>query len=127
MYDRKTKIPAPDDPDGKQEGHQVFLDLLEDSGFFQQINSLEENLKVIAGELKAFGESTSRRMEETENLATHVLACESILAVVLKAYPIEAENLKAEVKTRTAELTGQEDGSPTVQALALDLLDNSKK
>ncbi|NQU59716.1 MAG: hypothetical protein HQ512_01165 [Rhodospirillales bacterium] len=112
------------DPD---QGHQVFIDLLEESGFFKQIHNLEENLKVIAEELKSFGENARDRMAETENLAAHVLALESILSVMLKTYPISADDLKAEIKDRTAALTGQEDGSPTVQALALDLLDKTKK
>ena len=109
-----------------EKGQQAFLDLLEDSGFFQQINSLEENLKVIADEMKAFGEKTASRMEETENLAAHILAIESILAVMLKAYPISAEELDGEIKDRTAALSGNADGSPTVRALAQDILEKSK-
>jgi len=112
---------------GPDQGHQVFIDLLEESGFFKQIHNLEENLKIIAEELKTFGDNARDRMAETENLAAHVLACESILSVLLKTYPIDADVLKAEIKDRTAALTGQEDGSPTVQALALDLLNKAKK
>jgi len=107
--------------------HQVFLEMLENSGFFQQINALEESLKIIAGELKSFGENVNERAAESENLAAHVLACESILAVMLKATPIGEEELKAEIKDRTAALTGGDDGSPTVHALALDLLEKSQK
>ncbi|MBI2978526.1 MAG: hypothetical protein HYY38_06835 [Rhodospirillales bacterium] len=102
--------------------HELFLQLLEQSGFFQQIQSLETNLKTVAGELQAFGGNAARRMEETENLAAHVLAIESILAVMLKAYPILADDLKAEVKDRTAALSGNSEGSPTVLALAADIL-----
>ena len=102
--------------------HQVFLDMLENSGFFQQINALEKSLKIIAGELKSFGENVNERAAESENLAAHVLACESILAVMLKAYPIDEEDLKAEIKDHAAALTGNEDGSPMVQALALEIL-----
>ncbi len=105
--------------------HQVFLDLLEESGFFQQINNLEESLKIIAGELKAFGESAEKRMAEYESLAAHMLACESILAVMLKTHPISAADLKAEIKDKTAALTGNGDGSPTVQALAMEILDKA--
>ena len=97
--------------------HQVFLDMLEESGFFQQINNLEESLKAITAELQSFGENAKERMEETENLSAHVLACESILAVMLKKYPIDAGDLKAEIKDR----------SPTVQALALNLVEKAGK
>ena len=106
--------------------HQVFLEMLENSGFFQQINALEESLKIIAGELKSFGENVNERAAESENLAAHVLACEAILAAMLKATPIDEEDLKAKIKDRTAALTGDDDGNPTVHALALDLLEKSK-
>jgi len=110
------------DANGTADAHQQFLELLEQSGFFQQIRSLESNLKTVAGELQSFGGNVAQRMEETENLAAHVLAIESILAVMLKAYPILADDLKTEVKDRTAALSGNADGSPTVQALAADIL-----
>ncbi len=109
------------------EGHQVFLDLLESSGFFKQIHGLEENLKIIAEELKTFGETAAQRMDETENLAAHMLALESILAVMLKKYPIDPDDLKVEIKDRTTVPSGNEGGSPTVQALALDLVEKAGK
>ena len=99
---------------------------MEDAGFFQQINNLQESLNIITGELKTFGEGAAKRVKETENLATHMLAMESILAVMLKAYPIEAEDLKAEIKDRTAALSGSADGSPMVHALARNILEKNK-
>jgi len=109
------------------EGHQVFLDLLESAGFFKQINDLEDSLTSIAGELQNFGESAVRRVNEVENLAAHVLAVEAVLATMLNTYPVDKDALLAEIKERTAVMTGHEDGSPTVQALALDLLENPGK
>lgn len=108
------------------DSHQVFLDLLESSGFFKQIHGLEESLKIIAEELKSFGETAAQRMDETENLSAHVLAMESILAVMLKTYPIGAEDLKAEIMDRTAVLSGKPEGSPTVHALAGNILDKAQ-
>ena len=123
----KDQPKTDDKPETEAEGgQQAFLDLLEDSGFFQQIHSLEENLKVIADEMKAFGDKTASRMEEMENLSAHVLAIESLLAVMLKAYPISADELDGEIKDRTAALSGNADGSPIVRALAQDLLEKSK-
>jgi len=66
-------------------------------------------------------------MEETENLAAHVLALETILAVMLKKYPIDAGDLKAEIKDRATAPSGNEGGSPTVPALALDLVEKTGK
>jgi len=114
MSDRETE--------GAADDRRQFLELLEQSGFFRQIGVLEESLKTVAGELKTFGDHAVKRMDEMENLAAHVLAIESILAVMLKAYPILADDLEAEVKDRTAALAGNADGSPTVQALAADIL-----
>ncbi len=127
MSDQDGKDQGPEPAPEGANAHQVFLDLLEESGFFQQINNLEESLKAIAAELQSFGENAKERIEETENLSAHVLACESILAVMLKKYPIDAEDLKVEIKDRTAALSGNEDGSPTVQALALDLVEKAGK
>ena len=52
-----------------------------------------------------------------------MLAVEAVLATMLNTYPVDKEALLAEIKERTAAMTGHEDGSPTVQALALDLLE----
>ena len=109
------------------EGHQVFLDLLEDAGFFKQINELEDSLKTIAGELQTFGENAAQRVNEVENLAAHVLAVEAVLATMLKTYPVEKDALLGEIKDRTAAMTGHENGSPTVQALALDFIEKAGK
>ena len=117
MSDQDGKDQGPEPAPEGAKAHQVFLDLLEESGFFQQINNLEESLKAITAELQSFGENAKERMEETENLSAHVLACESILAVMLKKYPIDASDLKAEIKDR----------SPTVQALVLDLVEKAGK
>ena len=106
---------------------QVFMDLLEESGFFKQINALEESLQIIASELKIFSQNATERRVESESLAAHVLACESILAVMLKSYPVSAADLKAEVMDRTAAMSGNEDGSPTVHALAMDVLEKSER
>jgi hypothetical protein len=117
MSDRENEDAAAD--------HRQFLELLEQSGFFRQISALEESLKSVAGELKTFGEHAVRRMDETENLAAHVLAIESILAVMLKSYPVLKDDLDAEVRDRTAAIAGNPEGSRTVRALAQDILDKA--
>ncbi len=126
MSDKKDEKPDSKNQDGARKENQVLLDLLENAGFFQQINVLQESLNVITGELKSFGEGTIKRMEETENLATHVLAIESILSVMLKTYPISADELDAEIRDRTAATSGNAEGSSTVQALAQSILEKGK-
>ncbi len=126
MSDKKDEKPDSKNQDGTRKEDQVFLDRLEDAGFFQQINLLQESLNVITDELKSFGEGTIKRMEETENLATHVLAIESILSVMLKTYPISADELDAEIRDRTAATSGNAEGSSMVQALAQSILEKGK-
>ena len=55
MSDQDGKDQGPEPAPEGAKAHQVFLDLLEESGFFQQINNLEESLKAITAELQSFG------------------------------------------------------------------------
>jgi len=125
MSDDSTPKDAAGAGDVPADPHQVFIDLLEESGFFKQVGALEQNLQTIAGELKAFAEGTASRMAEIENLAAHVLAIESVLAAMLARYPVDADVIAAEVKDRTAAMSGDAGGSPTVRALALNILDKA--
>jgi hypothetical protein len=99
-----------------------FHKQLNDSGFFQQIEGLEKNLTTIAGDLKALGESTIQRLQETENLVAHVLGIEAILQAILETHPVDAEKVKEMVKAKTSELVGSEDGSPAVLGVVDDIL-----
>lgn len=101
---------------------QAFVQHLEESGFFAQIKDLEGNLMKIAEELQSFGHASQARMEESENLAAHILAIESILAVLIKNSGVSLDDIKAEVKDRTAAISGVEDGSPSVHAIAEDIV-----
>ncbi|MEK9673382.1 MAG: hypothetical protein VW268_12925 [Rhodospirillaceae bacterium] len=113
------------DGGGAQEASQAFVKHLEDSGFFNQIRDLEYNLTKIAEELQNFGKVAQARMEESENLAAHILATEAILAAVLKSANVSADDVAAEVKERTAAISGVEEGSPAVHAIAQDILNRA--
>ena len=105
-----------------QAASQAFVQHLEDSGFFAQIKDLEGNLTKIAEELQTFGQASQVRMEESENPAAHILAIESILAVLIRNSGVSMDDIKAEVKDRTAAISGVEDGSPSVHAIAEDIV-----
>ncbi len=105
-----------------QAASQAFVQHLEDSGFFTQIKDLEGNLTKIAEELQTFGQASQARMEESENLAAHILAIESILAVLIRNAGVSMDDIKAEVKDRTAAISGVEEGSPSVHAIAEDIV-----
>ena len=103
----------------------AFIEQLEATGFFEQIKNLETNLKTIAGDLASLGQTATQRLEETESLAAHVLAVESILAVMLKANPVTEDQVKAAVTETTADLSGNSEGSPAVQQIVDDILKRS--
>lgn len=105
---------------------RAFIEHLESQGFFQQIKDLETSLGTIAGELSKFGTAAAQRLEETENLAAHVLALQSVVTVLARQVPLVADDVVAEVKARTAELSGDPEGSRTVQAIAADILAKSR-
>ena len=99
-----------------------FHEQLNKSGFFQQIEGLENNLKTIAGDLKVLGESTVQRLQETESLVAHVLGIEAVLQAILETHPVDAEKVREMVKAKTSELVGSEDGSPAVLGVVDDIL-----
>jgi hypothetical protein len=105
---------------------QVFIQQLEQSGFFHQIQELEGTLGRVAGDLKVLGESTVRSLQETESLIAHVLALESVVTVLLKETPLDAEAVKAEIRSRTGAATDDKTGNPQVLAVADAILARSK-
>lgn len=106
--------------DGKSPGDpsKMFLEHLEKSGFFQQIQDLEGNLRKISEDLKNLGETATQRLEETESLAAHVLAIESILTVMLKNNPVNDEELTAAITQKTTGLAQENAGNSAVRKIA---------
>ncbi|MCP5369039.1 MAG: hypothetical protein H6907_12745 [Hyphomicrobiales bacterium] len=92
-----------------------------DEALIGHMTALESNLKTIADDLRALGEQAGGRVREIENLATHVLAIEAVLAALLKRHPVDPGDVDAEVRRATAELSGDPDGSPQVRAVARGL------
>jgi hypothetical protein len=115
MADDKQESVIPD-------ASQAFLEKLQKSGFFQQIAELDDNLKRISTDLQDLGRLATQRIQETENLAAHLLAVEAILTVVMRTSGIDPEMVKAEVREVTARLSNNPDGSPAVQTVVENLL-----
>jgi len=92
------------------------------AAMLDHMGSLEKNLQTIADDLRLLGEQAVGRVQEIENLATHVLAIEAVLAAMLKTYPVGADAVDAEVRRGTADLADDPDGSPKVRAVARGLL-----
>ncbi len=99
-----------------------FIKTLEQSGFFRQIGDLEGNLSRIASDLSSIGERATERVEEVETLAAHVVAIEAVISVLLRTHPVDIADVQTEVTRRTEALSDSPGGSPTVQAVAADLV-----
>lgn len=99
-----------------------LVQTLEQSDFFHQMNDLKDSLAGIAGELSSVGSNVNSRAQEVETMAAHIMAIESVLAVILKKIDIDPNDIKAEVSSRSAALSGNPEGSPTVQAIAADII-----
>ena len=105
---------------------EAFVRHLERAGVFAEIKDVEARLKNLAGELEGFGHQASRRAEETENLAAHVLALEALVATLLRQVPVPDAEIDDEVRRRTRPLTGDDDGSALVRAIAREIRDRSE-
>lgn len=113
---------AEDEKQGEAALPPDLIRQLEDAGFFSQLSTLQENLQRISANIGEVAEIATKRLQETEDLAAHMLAVESILEVMLRAAPVDAEAVREAVRARTSELTGTPDGSVVVQTAAAELL-----
>ncbi len=115
-----------DDAHIAQTANQAFIKHLEETGFFNQFANLEGSLKQIVNEIEAFSLVSNKRQTESENIAAHILAMESILSTLLKKHPITEQELMQEVNAQAAALSENGTPNPTVEAIALDLLKKSQ-
>lgn len=110
---------------GQSPETQAVLAQLAETGFFQQFTSLEENLRIIASDLKTLGTAATDRIQETESLAVHMLAVEAVVLTLLKKYPLEADDIKATARVTTGQ-PDSADGNPAVMAVIDDLLTKAR-
>jgi hypothetical protein len=99
-----------------------FLKELEGAGFFDQVGTLQSALSKLSEDISTIGDHATRRLDEVESIAAHVMAIEAVLALMLKSYSIDPEELRAEVVERTRAFSDDPNGSPTVQAVAADII-----
>jgi len=99
-----------------------FLKELEGSEFLDQVGTLQSALSKLSEDISAIGDHATQRLDEVESIAAHVMAIEAVLAVMLKSHSIDPEELRAEVTARTRVCSDDPNGSPTVQAVAADII-----
>jgi len=114
-----------EDPN-QSEASQNFLKHLEASGFFTQIKELETNLQIISGDLKGLAEIATKRLEETESIAAHLLALESILMVQMREKGTDEDAVREAARQRTTVVAGDA-GSPAVLNIVNDILSRVKE
>jgi len=107
---------------GDMDAPTELIQQLEQAGFFSQLSTLQANLQRISADIGQVAEIATKRLQETEDLAAHVLAIESILEVMMRSAPVDAEAVSEAIRARTSELTGTPEGSAVVQSAAAELL-----
>ena len=105
---------------------ELFMKSLEKSGFFEQIQALERTMRSVATDLEGIGVVNAQRMDETESLATHVLALEAVLSAILEKVDVDLDEVSDIVSQRTQALGKDSKSGATVQALAADILGRAK-
>lgn len=100
----------------------TFLNDLQQSGFFEQVKGLQDSVGRVATDLKDLGERATERLEETESLATHILAIEAILTVMLKTVAIDKDQVSALIREETSKITGGDGTNSLVESVAENLI-----
>ena len=93
------------------------------SGFMEQVAQLQDSLGKVANGMSALGENAVRQGENSENLAAHIIAIESVLAVMLRHIPLDLNDVRAEADRRTQNIDPNSPGGPSVvRQLAEDIV-----
>ncbi len=115
----------PDDRDSIDPSAKVFIQHLEETGFFRHISDLDKNLRSIAEDIKVLGENAAKRIEQVENLAAHILAIEAVLSVLLRGREIDLDAVRQLIRSRSSR-AGTEEISETIETLAESLVMSSR-
>jgi hypothetical protein len=104
----------------------ALIEQLKTTGFFDQMRNLDANIRKIVADLETLGGLATQRVQETENLAAHLLAVEAILAAVLKVHPVDADAVQQAIREITADGASEAAESPAVQSVVDNLLSKSE-
>lgn len=104
----------------------ALIEQLKTTGFFDQMRNLDANIRKIVADLESLGGLATQRVQETENLAAHLLAVEAILAAILKVHPVETEAVQQAIREITADGASEAAESEAVQSVLENLLSTSE-
>ncbi|MCG8509614.1 MAG: hypothetical protein MI741_10355 [Rhodospirillales bacterium] len=104
----------------------ALIEQLKTTGFFDQMRNLDANIRKIVTDLETLGGLATQRVQETENLAAHLLAVEAILAAILKIHPVDADAVQQAIREITADGASEAAESRAVQSVVENLLAKSE-
>ena len=91
--------------------------------FMEQMGHLQTSLDKVGQGMESLGSSVVRQGTDTENLAAHVLALESLMAVIIRQIPVDTAEVRREANRRAnASCTSGERTNSVVADLAEDII-----
>ena len=100
-----------------------MMDALGLDGFLRQMGDLQDSLAKVADGIEVLGSSAQRQGRDTENLAAHILAIESVLTVILQQIPVNIADVRREAERRARNAGNAEAGNRNlVTSLAEDIV-----
>lgn len=100
-----------------------LLDALGIDGFVRHMADLQSSLEKVADGIEVLGANAQRQGRDTENLAAHILAIESVLTVILRQIPVNIADVRNEAERRARHAGSTETGNKhLVASLAEDIV-----
>ena len=90
-----------------------------------QLELLQSSLSKVAEGMSALGDNAIRQGKDSENIAAHLLAVETVLTVVLRQIPVDIAEVRAEAERRSQGNGDEGEVNPLVMRLAEDLIKRS--
>lgn len=87
-----------------------------------QLGSLQSSLNKVGEGMAALGDNAVRQSQDTENIAAHLLAVESVLTVILRQIPVDISEVRSEAERRSHGNGTDGNVDPLVIRLAEDML-----
>ncbi|MEX0694182.1 MAG: hypothetical protein WD075_07060 [Rhodospirillales bacterium] len=84
-----------------------MIEALGMEGFVEHMDTLQTSLQKVADGMELLSGSAVRQGQDTDNLAAHILAVESLLTVMLRQMPVDIAEVRREA-LRRSESAGEE-------------------
>jgi hypothetical protein len=100
-----------------------MIEALGMDSFVEHMSTLQSSLEKVAEGMELLSASAVRQGQDTDNLAAHIIAVETLLTVVLRQIPIDIAEVRKEA-LRRAKSTGDDrgQGNSVVADICEDIL-----